>query len=137
MGRVRRGLWEVQLFEIGIFDEAKGHAIAVPSKEIGDDLAEVFAKGLSGMAAQFVSTIVDGHVSLKTLDNFASMTPSAIADHSNERTRYENILFAQAGKERTEDIDRRRSLMLLLVLAKQRGGRTGHYRCQVDAVCGL
>ena len=42
-----------QLFEIGIFDHAKSHAIAVPSKEIGDDLARVFAEGLSGTAAQF------------------------------------------------------------------------------------
>jgi len=110
-----------QLFEIGIFDEAKSHVIAVPSKEIGDDLAKVFAEGISAIAVPFISTIRDGHVSLKTLDSFARMTPSGVAANSDERALYENILFAKAGLERSEDIDRRRSLMLLLGLAKQRG----------------
>jgi hypothetical protein len=73
------------------------------------------------MATQFVSTIVDGHVSLKTLDGLAAMTPSGVAANSEECTLYQNILFANAGLERTEDIDRRRSLMLLLALARQRG----------------
>lgn len=110
-----------QLFEIGIFDEAKSHAIAVPSKEIGDDLAKVFAEGMSAMAAPFISTIQDGHVSLKMLDSFAGMTPSGVAANSDECSLYENILFAKAGLERSEDIERRRSLMLVLALAKQRG----------------
>lgn len=110
-----------QLFEIGIFDEAKSHVIAVPSEEIGDDLAKVFAEGISAIAVPFISTIRDGHVSLKTLDSFARMTPSGVAPNSDERALYENILFAKAGLQRSEDIDRRRSLMLLLGLAKQRG----------------
>ena len=60
-------------------------------------------------------------MSLNTLDSFAGMTPSGVAANSHERALYENILFAKAGLERPEDIDRRRSLMLLLALAKQRG----------------
>jgi hypothetical protein len=110
-----------QLFEIGIFDDTKSHAIPVPSEEIGDGLAKSFGEQISAIAATFVSTIRDGHVSLKTLDNFAHMTPSAVGTSSDERTLYQNILFAKAGLERSEDIDRRRSLMLLLALAKQRG----------------
>jgi hypothetical protein len=110
-----------QLYEIGIFDDAKGHTIPVPSEEIGDDLAGAFAEGLSGVAAPYVSAIRDGHVSVAALDKFADMSPSGIAASSNERTLYENILFAKAGLERPEDLDRRRSLLLLLALAKQRG----------------
>jgi hypothetical protein len=110
-----------QLYEIGIFDESKGHTIPVPSEEIGDDLAGTFADGLSSVAAPFVSAIRDGHISVAALDKFADMLPSGIAASSNERTLYENILFAKAGLERPEDLDRRRSLLLLLALAKQRG----------------
>ena len=53
------------------------------------------------------------------------VTPSNIAKDGDERACYEDILFANAGVDRPEDIDRRRSLMLLLAVTKQRGAAPG------------
>jgi hypothetical protein len=111
-----------QLYEIGIFAEAKGHAIPVPGEIIGDPAADAFAQGLVGLTELFLTAIRNGKVSRAHLDTLAPVTPSGIPENSDERACYENILFAHAGIERPDDIDRRRSLLLLLAVAKQRGG---------------
>jgi hypothetical protein len=57
-----------QLYEIGIFAEAKGHAIPVPGEKIGDRVADAFAEGLSGLAAPYLAAIRDGTVSRVELE---------------------------------------------------------------------
>jgi hypothetical protein len=111
-----------QLEAIGIFRSADEHSILVPTEKIGNDAADAFAEGLSGLAAPFLAAIHEGKASLAELDTFSPITPSAIPEHSNERTCYENILFSHSGMEGMGDVDRRRSLLLLLAVAKQRGG---------------
>jgi hypothetical protein len=110
-----------QLFEIGIFAEAKKHTIPVPGEKIGDRTASAFAEGLSSLATPYLAAIRNGKVSRTELERLAPITPSAIPEDSDERTCYENILFANAGIERPDDIDRRRSLQLLLAVTKQKG----------------
>ena len=110
-----------QLYEIGIFAEAKGHTIPVPGEKIGDRAASAFAEGLSSLATPYLAAIHNGKVSRAELERLAPVTPSEIPENSDERTCYENILFANAGIERPDDIDRRRSLQLLLAVTKQRG----------------
>jgi hypothetical protein len=110
-----------QLFEIGVFAEAKAHTIPVPSEAIGDRLAQSFADALPGVADAFFATVREGSVSLAALDKYVAMVPSGIAKNSDERACYEDILFAKAGLERPQDIDRRRSLMLALALTQQLG----------------
>lgn len=108
-----------QLYEIGIFAEAKEHNIPVPSAQIGDRLAKSFADSLGGIASAFIKAIHDGSVSQAALDKFADIAPSNIPQSGDERDCYEDILFARTGVKRPGDLDRRKSLMLLLALTNQ------------------
>ena len=110
-----------QLFEIGIFAEAQGHTIPVPSESLGDRLAQNFADALPGVADRFWETAQTGSVSLMALAELADILPSGIAGDSAERSCYEGILFAKVGIERPSDLDRRRSLLLALALTDQLG----------------
>jgi len=111
-----------QLFEIGILAQAGGHAIPVPGDEIGERAADAFAEGLSGLAAPFLAAIRDAAVSRSALDKLAPITPSGIPEISGERSCYEDILFARGGIARPADVERRRSLRLLLAVAKLHSG---------------
>jgi hypothetical protein len=110
-----------QLFEIGIFSAAGGHQIPVPSIEIGEALAREFATGFGALGDRYIGAIERGAVSLGDLDAFLPMTPSGIPRDGGERQIYEDLLFAEAGLERAEDLNRRKSLLLILSLAQQLG----------------
>jgi hypothetical protein len=110
-----------QLFEIGIFSAAGGHQIPVPSIQIGEALAREFASGFGALGDRYIDAIERGAVSLADLDAFMPMTPSGILHDTGERQIYQNLLFAEAGLERPEDLDRRKSLLLILNLARQLG----------------
>ena len=110
-----------QLFEIGIFSAAGSHQIPVPSIQIGEALAQEFASGFGALGDRYIDAIERGAVSLGDLDAFMPMTPSGIPRDSGERQIYQNLLFAEAGLERPEDLDRRKSLLLILNLARQLG----------------
>ena len=113
-----------QLFEIGIFAQASGHDIPVPSKGLGDRLADTFDAGLPA-SKPFLAAVGEGKVSLSQLKPFADITPSSIAPNGEEHACYEDILFANAGLAREEDIDRKRSLLLLLGLTRHLGSVPG------------
>lgn len=108
-----------QLFETGVFAVAQGHNIPVPGPEIGAPLAAAFADHLGPTAEQFFEIVQRGTVTLSELDALAPMLPSRISLDSAERQQYEDILFAKAGLERQADLDRRRTLMLILTLASR------------------
>lgn len=108
-----------QLFETGVFAVAQGHDIPVPGPEIGAPLAAAFADHLGATAKQFFDIVQRGSVTLSELDALAPMLPSRISPDSAERQQYEDILFAKAGLERQADLDRRRTLLLILSLASR------------------
>lgn len=108
-----------QLFQVGIFEEAKEHLIAVPSAEIGEKLAQAFEKELGDLSAPFYEVIQRGKVSLDDLDRFARIAPSGIRKSGPERKLYEDILLAHIRPERPDDISRRLSLLLILRIADQ------------------
>jgi hypothetical protein len=110
-----------QLFEIGVFAEAKGHDIPVPSPEIGDSMASAFESSVGILGDEFIKTVASGSVSLATLAALAPLGPSAIAETGAERECYENVLFARTADARSSDHERRRSLLLILRLAERLG----------------
>jgi hypothetical protein len=122
-----------QLFEIGIFSAAASHQIPVPSVQIGEALAREFASGFGAVGDRYIDAIERGAVSLGDLDAFMPMTPSGIPRDATERQLYQNLLFAEAGIARPEDLDRRKSLLLILNLAQRLGHAPDAARA---AVCG-
>lgn len=108
-----------QLFQIGIFEEAQGHLIAVPSAEIGEKLAQAFEKELGELATPFYGAIQRGKVSLDDLDRFARIAPSGIRKSGPERKLYEDVLFGHMRPGHATDISRRSSLLLILKIADQ------------------
>jgi hypothetical protein len=108
-----------QLFEVGIFEQAKEHLIAVPSAEIGEKLAQAFEKESGELSGPFYRAIQRGTVSLDELDRFARLAPSGIRKSGPERKFYEDILFAHTRPEHPDDISRRLSLLLILRIADQ------------------
>jgi hypothetical protein len=110
-----------QLFEIGIFSEAREHLIPVPSPEIGEALAACFEAECGPLGGLYINTIERGAVTLEELVAFALLTPSGIRVDSEERQIYEELLFAGRGLERPPDLDRRKTLLLILELARQLG----------------
>jgi hypothetical protein len=110
-----------QLFEIGLFSEVAAHGIPVPSPCIGENLAGCFEAQCGALAGRYIRTIERGAVSLDDLDQFAPLTPSGIAEDGEERRLYEQLLFAETGHDRPADLDRRKTLLLILDLARQLG----------------
>jgi hypothetical protein len=115
--------YQSQLFEIGIFSEASGHAIPVPSPVIGEELAAAFAAACGAPADRFITKVEQGSISQRELEELAPLTPGGIGEDSGERVLYERLLFAEAGMERPQDLDRRKTMLLLLELALQVGRR--------------
>lgn len=108
-----------QLFEIGVFSEAEAHEIPVPSQQLGEPLANCFESVLGSIANSYLEVIDRGSVTHSELDAFGPMTPSAIVSNSEERLLYHRMLFAELGLNRTQDVDRRRTLLLVLTVARQ------------------
>jgi hypothetical protein len=107
-----------QLFEIGIFSRSDTHEIPLPSKEIGEALARVFAEAVGDLGERFLRIMERGSVSHVELNELAEMSPSRIRRNGKERASYERILFAKAGLKRSQDIERQRTLLLVLDLAR-------------------
>lgn len=107
-----------QLYEIGVFAQVEGHGIPVPGAQFGDRLADSFSVALGPLADVFFESIQKRRVSIPDLDALSPITPSEIENGSDERACYEDILFAEAGLTRDPDMDRRRSLLLILELSR-------------------
>ena len=58
-------------------------------------------------------------MTITELDALSAMAPSEIPIDSDERDWYERILFAEAGLERPADLERRKTLLILLALCGQ------------------
>jgi len=108
-----------QLFQIGIFDPSREHAIALPSVDLGEKLALAFDKELGELSGQFYDAIQRGRVSVRDLDAFVRLAPSGIRNGGTERKLYEDILFGRIGPQDEAATSRRASLLLILTIAKQ------------------
>lgn len=108
-----------QIYEVGIYGVTEGHELPVPTAALGVPLAEAFAGVLGPVADKFLEIHKSGTVTLADLDALAPMAPSDIPDGSDERDLYERILFAEAGIERSTDLERRKTLLILLALCGQ------------------
>lgn len=111
-----------QLEEIGILFYPE-HEIPVPTKLVGNGLADAFADSLGEAEDLFLECAHRGRVSRAQLEAMAAIVPSAIAKSSDERRRYEDILFARGQQPRTGDIRRQRTLGLVLQVANELGRR--------------
>jgi hypothetical protein len=110
-----------QLFDIGVFSEVTEHSLPAPSPGVGEDLAACFEAECAGLAQRYFDAIERGVVGRDDLDRFAPLTPSGIRVNGEERQLYEQLLFADVGIDRPADQDRRKTLLLILELARQLG----------------
>ena len=103
-----------QLFDNGIFWESPQHSIPVPSTNIGDRLADVFAQSLGHLAARVIDIVMRGTVTKEELDLVSLIVPSKIEIEGAERDVYEEILLRPESSEDTSAISRRLSVQLIL-----------------------
>lgn len=108
-----------QLYEIGIFGEAQGHDIPIPTPEMGQPLADAFRESIGEIAERLFDTIQTGHVSRDDLKRFALVRPSSIPRSGPERDCYEKILFSAVDSTDRSQPERRLTLLLLLELSKR------------------
>ena len=106
-----------QLFEIGIFDRTDDHEIPLPSKPLGEGLAQAFAESIGELADLYFALIERGTVERSELSQLAPLLPSAIAPQSAERSFYEDILLTRADAPQARALSRKLSIQLILKIA--------------------
>lgn len=111
-----------QLFATSVLAQSENHAIPVPSKEFGIDLAAAFVASVGEVSDLFKNVVRHGSVTRSELDALQPALPSQIGKRSAERQLYENILFASGDRQEKEDLARRDTLRLLLHCADHFGG---------------
>jgi hypothetical protein len=111
--------YESQLIETGILGDAEGHAIRVPTEVLGDEMSKAFAQAAGDAGPRFARIVEAGEVSVRALDELARMLPSAIHPQSRERADYERILFADFPDRTERDLNRRKTLVLALRIARR------------------
>lgn len=112
--------YQSQLFAIGLLASSPDHEIAIPAQGIGDDLAQAFAASVGEMGDLFLLTLDRGWTSLKDLKAMSSLAPSSIK-RGKERDCYQALLLRSPSKAASPDLERRRTLKLILSWA----GATG------------
>lgn len=106
-----------QLFEIGIFDPSNEHELPLPSKEIGERLAAVFASSVGELARAFYEIVQRGDVTSDELDELRPLAPSEIALSGEERDLYQEILLRPFDPTDGRARSRRDSILLILKIA--------------------
>ena len=103
-----------QLMELGILQTTDEHDVPVPSADVGDQLAVVFADAIGEAGAQFQAAVQRGSITKSGLESLIGMVPSAIAKGSPEREMYEGLLLGRASRQSQGDVRRRMTLRLVL-----------------------
>lgn len=106
-----------QLLEIGIFDRTDAHEIPLPSRPLGEGLAEAFETSLGPLADLFFTLIERGTVTREELTTLAPLLPSLIDVESAERSFYEEILLAPEDAPTASALSRKLSIRLILKIA--------------------
>jgi hypothetical protein len=113
--------YESQLREAGVLGSAEAHSLSVPTKDIGDEFSQAFARAAGDVGDKFQKVVRAGRVSLNALDELAPLLPSSIHPQSQERDAYERMLFAEYPDATDNDFSRRRTLILALRIVHHLG----------------
>lgn len=107
-----------QLFAIGIFWESPEHGLPVPSELYGQRLAEIFENDLGPLAKLFAECAMQGTATAQEIDQLIPIVPSEIPPSGEERALYQDLLLSPTEKNDSDGESRRRSLLLVLEIAK-------------------
>jgi len=110
-----------QLFEIGIFQRTDDHEIPLPSKPLGERLAQAFEKSLGELADQYFAVVERGTVQPSELQQLGPFLPSAIVPQSDEWLLYEDILITRINAPGSRALSRKLSIQLILRIANLLG----------------
>lgn len=110
-----------QLLDIGVLETVPGHDVPVPTRDIGDKLAEAFESAVGAAAEAFLSAAQTGVIAKTDLAPLATMLPSRIAADGPERDLYERLLLAGKHGHQARAASRRQSLRLVLRIAREAG----------------
>ncbi|TQE99093.1 MAG: hypothetical protein FKY71_10410 [Spiribacter salinus] len=103
-----------QLYETEVFWQTDTHSLPVPSKAIGDRLADAFEESLGETAPLLADIIGRGSVHLDELDRLQAMLPFNIDIASTERAAYQDLLFAEHDPDGAGGRSRRLTILLIL-----------------------
>lgn len=106
-----------QLLEIGIFDRTDTHEIPLPSRPLGEGLADAFETSVGPLADLYFSLIERGSVTRDELDMLEPLLPSRVGAESAERSFYEDILLTSEGAPTAGALSRKLSIQLILRIA--------------------
>lgn len=112
--------YQSQLFAIGLLAHAQEHEIPTPAPGVGDELAQAFASSVGETGELFLRTLDRGWTSRKDLEAMSSMAPSSIA-RGKERDCYQALLLRTPAEVDSPDVERRRTLLLILHWAAATG----------------
>lgn len=110
-----------QLVDVGVLETVPGHDVPVPTRDIGEKLAEAFQSAIGSNADAFLAAAQAGTISKTGLTPLAAMLPSRIAADGPERDLYESLLLAGAHGQKTRAVSRSHSLRLVLRIARDQG----------------
>ncbi|WP_152670276.1 hypothetical protein [Lysobacter capsici] len=111
-----------QLFVIDVYRRSTDHDVPILSP-MGEELAEAFSRSGDGIAARFGTLVEGGETTIELLRELKRLSPSEIDEDGEESRCYQRLLFAQRETPSEDDLQRRRTLCLILDLG-QRLGRT-------------
>ena len=106
-----------QLLDIGVLEVVPGHRVPVPTRGIGDKLANAFESAIGASADAFIAAAKAGTVGKSSLTSLAPMLPSRIAATGPERDLYEELLLVGDPAQKPRATSRSHSLRLVLRIA--------------------
>lgn len=119
------GAYATQMVEMQLLAEAKQHGLLVATPDHGRPVAKAFAQSIGEEAEGLLTdAILTGATSLESLDRLGGALPSKIPDEGLEAELYRDALFGPpGGTEDSKSASRRRSLVLVLMVAKSIGAK--------------
>ena len=107
-----------QLLDIGVLETVPGYDVPVPTRDIGEKLAEAFESAIGSAAEAFLSAAQTGAIARTDLAPLATMLPSRIAADGPECNLYESLLLAGNHGHKARAASRKHSLRLVLRIAR-------------------
>lgn len=110
-----------QLLDIGVLETVPGHEVPVPTRDIGDQLADAFQAAIGAAADAFLAATQAGTIIKADLARLETMLPSRIVADGPERDLYESLLLAGSHGQKDRAASRSHSLHLVLRIARDQG----------------
>jgi hypothetical protein len=111
---------------LGTLAPAEYHEISVPSKGLGDKLAEAFQANVGDAADTFLKCVEAGSVSNNEMMQIGqSFHPLSVPTNSDEWQQLTDIILNGVGGQESEARSRKQSMRLFLEVAKQGHGSPG------------